>query len=170
MTRAVRAAMRADDLEDALGQVGRQRGGHLVEHQDVGSMASARARSMTRSVASGRSRARSDRSRPASPSSRQPVAEGVDRGPGQAQVGGDVQVRDERRLLVDRTIPPRRASAGEWATYGWPRTRIVPVSGRTAPVRILTSVLLPAPLAPMSAWTSPGRTASEAERRAATAP
>ncbi len=43
-------------------------------------------------------------------------------------------------------------------------------SGRTAPVRILTRVLLPAPLAPMSAWTSPGRTASEASFRATTAP
>ena len=55
--RAVRAALTPDDLEDAFGQVGRQRGGHLVEHQDVGSMASARARSMTRSVASGSRRA-----------------------------------------------------------------------------------------------------------------
>src|SRR6266550_7113707 len=47
---------------------------------------------------------------------------------------------------------------------------IRPRSGRTEPVRILTSVLLPAPFAPMSAWTSPGRTASEADRSATTAP
>src|SRR5690349_17151508 len=47
---------------------------------------------------------------------------------------------------------------------------IVPPSGRTAPVRILTSVLLPAPFAPMRAWTSPGRTASDADFRATTAP
>ncbi len=67
-------------------------------------------------------------------------------------------------------MPPRRASAGEWATRGLPRTLIVPESGRTAPVRILTSVLLPAPLAPMSAWTSPGRTASDADFSATTAP
>src|SRR4029078_8678844 len=46
----------------------------------------------------------------------------------------------------------------------------MPRFGRTAPVRILTRVLLPAPLAPIRAWTSPGRTAREALRRAATAP
>src|SRR6188474_3176059 len=45
-----------------------------------------------------------------------------------------------------------------------------PLSGRTAPVRILTSVLLPAPFAPMSACTSPGRTASDADLSATTAP
>src|SRR5215218_1841021 len=39
-----------------------------------------------------------------------------------------------------------------------------------APVRILTSVLFPAPLAPISAWTSPGRTASDAALSATTAP
>ena len=66
-----------------------------------GSMASARARSMTRSVASGRSRARSDRSRSPMPELGQPVPERLDRGPRQAQVGGDVEVGDERRLLVD---------------------------------------------------------------------
>ena len=61
-----------------------------------------------------------------------------------------------------------RASAGEWTTRSRPRTAIVPPSGRTAPVRILTSVLLPAPLAPISAWTSPGRTARDAAFRATT--
>src|SRR3954467_662351 len=39
-----------------------------------------------------------------------------------------------------------------------------------APVRTLTSVLLPAPFAPIRAWTSPGRTASDADRSARTAP
>ena len=51
-----------------------------------------------------------------------------------------------------------------------PRTTIRPVSGVTAPVRILTKVLLPAPLAPISAWTSPGRTDSDAWSSATTAP
>ena len=51
-----------------------------------------------------------------------------------------------------------------------PRTAILPPSGWMAPVRILTKVLLPAPLAPMRAWTSPGRTASEADLSATTAP
>src|ERR1035437_1264513 len=68
------------------------------------------------------------------------------------------------------TMPPRRASAGEWTVRSRPRTAIWPLSGRIAPVRILTRVLLPAPLAPISAWTSPGRTARDAECRATTAP
>src|SRR5512141_3039094 len=45
-----------------------------------------------------------------------------------------------------------------------------PESGVTAPVKILTKVLLPAPLAPISAWTSPGRTATDAWSSATTAP
>ena len=44
MTRPVRAALPADDLEDALGQVGRQGGGHLVEHQDGRARSRARGR------------------------------------------------------------------------------------------------------------------------------
>ena len=62
------------------------------------------------------------------------------------------------------------ATRGRVLLDGRPRTVIVPPSGWTAPVRILTRVLLPAPLAPRSAWTSPGRTASDAERSATTAP
>ena len=67
-----------------------------------GSIARARARSMIRSEASGTRRARLDRSRSSRPSSREPVAERLDRRLGQAQVRADVEVRDERRLLVDR--------------------------------------------------------------------
>ena len=67
--------------------------------------------------------------------------------------------------------PPRRASAGDWTGARLARARrSCRRPALTAPVRILTSVLLPAPLAPISAWISPGRTASEAERRATTAP
>ena len=51
-----------------------------------------------------------------------------------------------------------------------PRIRIFPPSGCTAPVKIFTSVDLPAPFAPIRAWTSPGRTESEASLSAATAP
>src|SRR3954447_13812570 len=67
-------------------------------------------------------------------------------------------------------MPSFRASAGECARRSRPRTMMRPLSGRTAPVRILTKVLLPAPLAPMSAWTSPGLTASDADLRATTEP
>ena len=67
-----------------------------------GSMASARARSTTRSVASGRSRAWVRRSRFVIPRSAMPGAERFDRGLGQREVLRDGQVRDDRRLLVDR--------------------------------------------------------------------
>ena len=45
-----------------------------------------------------------------------------------------------------------------------------PAVGLIAPVRIFTSVDLPAPLAPISACTSPGSTESDALRSATTAP
>ena len=68
------------------------------------------------------------------------------------------------------TRPLRRASAGECEVRSRPRTTMRPLSGCTAPVRILTSVLLPAPLAPSRACTSPGRTAIDADSSATTAP
>ena len=67
-----------------------------------GSTASARARSRTRRTASGMSRAVSRRSRSGTPSSRDPVAERRDRRAGEAKVDGDVEIGDQRRLLVDR--------------------------------------------------------------------
>ena len=67
-----------------------------------GSWASARARSRTRWTARGRSRARVERSRPGRPRAARPVAEGRDGRAGQAEVVGDVEVGDQRRLLVDR--------------------------------------------------------------------
>src|SRR6516162_2617448 len=54
-------------------------------------------------------------------------------------------------------MPARRASAGELRASARPETLISPSSGRTAPARILTSVLLPAPFSPRSACTVPGK-------------
>ena len=51
-----------------------------------------------------------------------------------------------------------------------PIRRRVPVSGRTAPVMILTSVDLPAPFSPSRAWTLPGRTAKSTPFSALTPP
>ena len=66
--------------------------------------------------------------------------------------------------------PAARASAGEPTASGLPASVIVPESAPMTPVRIFTSVLLPAPFAPRSAWTSPGSTARSAERSAITEP
>src|SRR5215475_11212887 len=65
-------------------------------------------------------------------------------------------------------MPARRASAGEPKARRSPPSAIVPPSAGNTPVRIFTSVLLPAPLAPIRAWTSPWRTASAAARSATT--
>src|SRR5690348_15473709 len=53
---------------------------------------------------------------------------------------------------------------------GWPSTRISPEVGASVPDKILTSVLLPAPLSPMSAVTSPALTSKLAPASAFTWP
>ena len=66
--------------------------------------------------------------------------------------------------------PIRAAPDGDFGRAGLPLTSIVPLSAAITPVRILTSVLLPAPFAPSSACTSPGSTTRSAERSATTGP
>ena len=172
MTERPASALAADDVEDALGEVGGQRGGHLVEEEDVG-LERERAGEVEDAQdrrAAGRGRV-SREVEAGMPSARTQSRNGRRRGAGQAEVVGDVEVGDQRRLLVDRDeAGAAGVGRGADARAAAPRTRMRPASGRTAPVRILTSVDLPAPLAPISAWTSPGRTESEASRRAATAP
>src|SRR5271163_519812 len=67
-------------------------------------------------------------------------------------------------------MPAARASAGERNDRAASLIAIVPRSGGKTPVRIFTSVLFPAPFAPIRAWTSPGRTLRLAERSATTEP
>ena len=50
----------------------------------------------------------------------------------------------------------------------WPAKRIVPPIGVTSPARVVSVVVLPAPLAPSSATISPGATCSETSRIAGT--
>src|SRR5215212_11892289 len=52
-------------------------------------------------------------------------------------------------------MPASSASRGECNSSGSPCKRISPSSGRYSPVRMLDSVVLPAPFSPRSAWTSP---------------
>ena len=66
--------------------------------------------------------------------------------------------------------PATRAPAGEPTASGLPASSIVPASAPITPVRIFTSVLLPAPFAPSSAWISPASTVRSAERSAITEP
>ena len=67
-------------------------------------------------------------------------------------------------------MPLRCAARGPPSLASLPKRKISPASGRTKPLRILTSVDLPAPFSPSSACTSPGRTASDTSSRATVAP
>src|SRR5215210_2236843 len=53
-------------------------------------------------------------------------------------------------------MPASSASRGECNSSGSPFRKISPSSGRYSPVRMLDSVVLPAPFSPSSACTSPG--------------
>jgi hypothetical protein len=66
--------------------------------------------------------------------------------------------------------PPRAASAVLANATGDPSISRRPESGRTDPVRIFTSVDLPAPFSPSSACTVPGRTAKSVGCSATTPP
>src|ERR1700745_2627913 len=65
-------------------------------------------------------------------------------------------------------MPRPRASSGEPSVTGRPSKRISPASGGWTPASTFTSVLLPAPLSPTSATTSPALTVKFAPRRART--
>src|SRR3954452_864684 len=67
-------------------------------------------------------------------------------------------------------MPSSRAASGEANVTGAPSKRISPASGIRTPDSVLTSVLLPAPLSPISATTSPAWTVKSAPRRACTRP
>ena len=87
----------------------------------------------------------------------QPLSERVDWGSRESQVRCDVEVGNEGRLLVDedqaRSPCLRRGMDLTWL----PSNQDAPRSpGAPIPVSTLTRVLLPAPLAPISACTSPG--------------
>ena len=65
-----------------------------------------------------------------------------------------------------RRFPGRVHARDRGSATGWPRTSIVPSSGRWAPVITLISVDLPAPFSPTKAWTSPARRSNETFRKA----
>ena len=63
----------------------------------------------------------------------------------------------------------RRTSMG-WRATSWPRTRRVPPVGRTRVATVRTNVVLPAPLGPRMASTSPGGAVRSRPSRAVTGP
>ena len=158
--RPARFADLAHDVQHPFGEVGWEGRGHLVEQQQVGLRGEG-----ARKVDDPQRRQRQlAHVRPqvelADAQVAQQAPERRDGGLGEAQVLRDLQVGDQRRLLVDgddaraTRLGGRADEAIRCRAPGWCRHR-----GGSAPVRILTKVLLPAPLAPSRAWTSPGRDA-----------
>ena len=90
--------------------------------------------------------------------------------PAEEDVVLDAQLGDEAELLVDEGDPVRlrvlRVPERELLAL----EADLPSSGRTSPTSVFTSVLLPAPLCPQTACTSPARTSSESPRTARTGP
>ena len=87
-----------------------------------------------------------------------PEAPGLER---ERDVLGDGEIREERRLLVDRRDAQRSRCDRVHARLRGPETISVPASGVSAPVMIRMSVDLPAPFSPTSACTSPARRSKE---------
>ena len=103
--RPIAAPVAADDLQDALGEVRGQGRSHLVEHQHVG-LDRQRAGEVDDPERGQRQSPRHARQVEVLDAElREPVAERLQRRGGEAQVGPDVEVRDERRLLVDGDQP-----------------------------------------------------------------
>ena len=112
-------ALAADDVEHALGKVGRQRGGHLVEQQHVG-LDGQRARQVEhaqhgeRNVAGGVADIEVGNAELA-----HPFAERLERRARQAKVRGDVEIGDQRRLLIDRNQPGAARLGGRTHVAGF---------------------------------------------------
>ena len=115
ITERSRALLAADHLEDPLGQVGRQGRGHLVEHQDVGLDGQGPREVDDPERGEGQVAGQLAEVEVRQAELGEPVADRLRRRSRQAQVRADVEVGDERRLLVDgddaAARGPRPASA-----------------------------------------------------------
>ena len=156
----------ADDLEYALGQIRGQGGGNFVEQEYEG-IGSERSRQVDQ--AQNRIRKVTNEGVEAKvldPERLEPPPHRARSHVGQPHVVGDGQIGNQGRVLIDRN-DARGSRLGGRAKrpHGVADRDRSPVRGKT-PVRIFTSVLLPAPFAPISAWTSPGaRSGSPSEAR-----
>ncbi len=135
-----------------------------------GSNASALARSSMRRNGSGRSRDLLVEVEAVEVHRGQLGTHRADVGARQAQVLGDGEVGGQRGILEHRRQPGGPGVARPAQLGRRPCRAIVPASARSTPVRILTIVDLPAPLAPSRACASPGRTVRSTARRATTGP
>ena len=82
------------------------------------------------------------------------------------QVFGDGEMGEEAELL--RHVTDALEQLRRSCSTGRPSTRTSPSLGNSVPVRILTSVDLPAPFSPATTWTAPGLIAIETSESAFT--
>ena len=135
-----------------------------------GSNASALARSIIRRNGNGRSRTCSSRSSPSRSIAASSARTAPMSAPDSRRFWATVRSGASAGSWNTGAIPATWASFGRRSSVGRPCKAIVPASARNTPVRILTIVDLPAPLAPRRAWLSPGRTLRSTARSATTAP
>ena len=135
-----------------------------------GSNASALARSSMRRNGSGRSRTCSSRSSPSRPIAASSARTAPTSAPDKRRFWATVRSGASAGSWNTGASPAAWASLGRRSSVGRPCRAIIPASARRTPVRILTIVDLPAPLAPSRAWLSPGRTVRSTARRATTGP
>jgi hypothetical protein len=87
-----------------------------------------------------------------------------------ARLSATLAAPTRRSCCGTRAIPASRASRARRNAVGRPSRRISPESAASRPAAIETSVDLPAPFSPSSAWISPGRTERSASERACVEP
>ena len=142
--------------EHALGEIGRQRRGDLVEQQAAADRAPARARGRScAAVGSGTSPACSrevDRRCPSRAAARLTASTAS---PVRRRFCATVRSGTSAGSWNTGASPMRAACGGDATRTALPRARSCRRRAGCTPVRILTNVLLPAPFAPSSAWTSP---------------
>ena len=182
MTPTPSAAEPADDREEAVARRDVERGGRLVEDQDP-RVAHERADDAAglavreRELLDRRCRARASAEQLVErlPRARALLAR---RRCACASVVAARARRSRAPTAARRRAPPGRRSrcrasaprAGCGSSASSPSRRSVAGVGRWTPLRILTSVLLPEPFSPTSAWTSPARSSNEPSRSARVAP
>jgi hypothetical protein len=154
----------AHDAEQLVGLVGREARGRLVEHEDL-RRRDDEARAMAAicwiaieyepSVRVTSMMSRPPRiSRPGGSSSASRSAP-LHRLTADQEVLRHREVGAEVHLLVHGADAQRLCVEGDRMATSTPSREIVPLSGRSAPVSTRTSVDLPAPFSPTSAWISP---------------
>ena len=116
--RAAGGGLLADGVEDVLGEVGGEGGGHLVEEEDVGLDGEGAGEVEDAERGEGEVAGEIAEVEAGKAEDADPVAEGAGGGSGEAEVVGDAEVGDQRGLLVDRDEAGAAGVAGRAGGQG----------------------------------------------------